>query len=103
MTTLGVPQEVIKWTDHFLSNRKSGMSFDGQKEDMKPVVTEIPHGSPISPILFLHYLRPLFDEMESRMPEIWCPSYIDDVALEATGKDRETNGRTLERAADIVF
>jgi hypothetical protein len=40
------------------------LSFDGRTDIQWPVATGIPQGSPASPILFLLYLRPLFDSLQ---------------------------------------
>jgi hypothetical protein len=88
MRQLGVPSPVVSWADTFLSERSTALAFDGKKEAQSPVQTGIPQGSPASPILFLLYLRPLFDRLQARHPRIWTPSYINDVALVVTGKDR---------------
>jgi hypothetical protein len=79
------------------------LSFDGRTDIQRPVATGIPQGSPASPILFLLYLRPLFDSLQLHYPSIWSPSYIDDVALVAQGKTREGNSRALEAAARTAF
>jgi hypothetical protein len=68
-----------------------------------PVATGIPQGSPASPILFLLYLRPLFDSLQLHHPSIWSPSYIDDIVLVAQCKTREGNSRALEAAARTTF
>jgi hypothetical protein len=67
------------------------------------MATGIPQGSPASPILFLLYLRPLFDSLQLHHPNILSPSYIDDVELVAQGKTREGNSRALEAAARTAF
>jgi hypothetical protein len=63
----------------------------------------IPQGSPASPILFLLYLCPLFDTLQSTYPMLWPPSYIDDVALVTHSRMREGNARALEAAAYTAF
>ncbi|HKT21438.1 MAG TPA: reverse transcriptase family protein, partial [Nitrososphaerales archaeon] len=99
MKEMGLPPPVIKWTNHFLTDRLTALAFDGRQEALSPVTTGIPQGSPTSPILFLIYLQPLFDKLTRRFPLIWAPSYIDDVALVVSGKDIARNSRQLESAA----
>jgi hypothetical protein len=53
--------------------------------------------------VFLLYLHPLFDSLQLYHPNIWSPSYIDNVVLVAQGKTREGNSRALEAAARIAF
>jgi len=81
MKQLGFPTPIIHWTDSFLSSRYTALAFDGQREEMQSVQTGIPQGSPVSPILFLIYLQPLFDDLQKHLPNLWTPSYLDDVAL----------------------
>jgi hypothetical protein len=53
--------------------------------------------------LFLVYLRPVFDALQSAHPMLWTPSYIDDVALVVHGRTREEDARALEAAARTAF
>jgi hypothetical protein len=86
MSTLGCPAAVVSWCSSFLSDRTTALSFDGRTDTQRPIQTGIPQGSPASPILFLIYLRPLFDALQSAYPTLWTPSYIDDVALVVHGR-----------------
>jgi hypothetical protein len=52
---------LISWILSFFNNRTLWFSFDSQIEDFLPINTSIPEGSPVSPILFLIYIRNLFD------------------------------------------
>ena len=79
------------------------LAFDGEKKEMQSVETGIPQGSPISPILFLIYIRPLFDRLKSKFPTLSTPSYIDDMGLIYTGKTIKTNVRALKEAARETF
>src|SRR6202008_1773556 len=79
------------------------LAFDGEKKEMQSVETGIPQGSPISPILFLIYIRPLFDRLKSKFPVLGTPSYIDDVGLVYTGRTIKINVRTLQEAAREIF
>jgi hypothetical protein len=81
MQQLGCPRPVRTWCSTFLSERTITLSFDGQTNHHCPVSTGIPQGSLASPILFLLYLCPLFDTLNTIHPNIWSPSYIDDMAL----------------------
>jgi hypothetical protein len=103
MLQLGCPKAVLSWVKSFLANRTTALSFDGHTDIQRPINTGIPQGSPASPILFLLYLRPLFDALKTAHPTLWAPSYIDDVALVTHGRTREDNARVLEKAAQTAF
>jgi hypothetical protein len=94
---------VLSWGATFLADRTTALSFDGRTDTQQPINTGIPQGSPASPILFLLYLRPLFDALQSAHPMLWAPSYIDDIALVTHGRTREDNTRALEAAACAAF
>ena len=68
-----------------------------------PITTGIPQGSPVSPILFLLYLQPLFTQLDQIHPDIISPSYIDDICLLMQGKSAAANARKLEEAATTCF
>jgi hypothetical protein len=103
MRQLGCPMLVVSWCRSILTGWSMALSFDGRTDIQRPVAIGIPQGSPASPILFLLYLYPLFDSLQLYHPNIWSPSYIDDVALVAQGKTREGNSRVLEVAARTAF
>src|SRR5690606_16903408 len=86
-----------------MTERSIQLAFDGHKEDLVPVETGIPQGSPVSPILFLIYLKPLFDVLEVKHPNLQFPSYIDDVAVIAIGRSLSWNVEELESAARTIF
>jgi hypothetical protein len=50
MATFGLPQDIINWTNNFMTDRFTKLSFDGQSDSLKPINTGIPHGSPVCPI-----------------------------------------------------
>ena len=103
MQHLHLHPAVIRWTDSFLSNRQIGLAFDGVREDLQPVNTGIPQGSPISPILFLIYLRFLFTTIQQKHLKTTTRCYIDDVACLVVGDSEEENCKELEAVARTAF
>jgi hypothetical protein len=100
---LGCPTPIISWSASFLTSRSTALCFDGQTDQQCPITTVIPQGSQASPILLLLYLHPLFDTLRDSHPGLWCPSYIDDVALVVHRRSREDNARSLEAAVATAF
>ncbi|KAJ8063422.1 hypothetical protein OCU04_008642 [Sclerotinia nivalis] len=95
---LNLPISLIAWISSFLEERLLKLSFDGQTEAFKPINTGIPQGSPISPILFLIYIRDLF---QSNSVEYL--SYIDDIAMITHSSSWKKNILSLERAAKQIY
>jgi hypothetical protein len=91
---LQLPVSLIAWVSSFLVNRELKLSFDGQLEKFSKIDTGIPQGSPISPILFLIYIRDLFPSLTSSVQVL---SYIDDIALTTASTSLKKNIRILER------
>lgn len=94
-----LPLPLQKWVVSFLRNRTARLTFNGDTEEMSPVSTGIPQGSPMSPILFLLYLPPLYDKLEKKHPEAICASYIDDVSILVVAKSEEGNCKPLQKMA----
>ena len=85
MKKLHLPQTVLRWVQCFLTDRRITLAFDGERNQSERVNSGIPQGSPISPILFLIYIRYLFVKINKNHLHLnlslKLPSYIDDVYL----------------------
>ena len=91
---LQLPLNLKAWVSSFLEDRSLKLKFDSQEEDFSPINTGIPQGSPISPILFLIYIRDLFPRISSAIKVL---SYLDDIALITSSTSLQKNIRILER------
>src|SRR3978361_578185 len=103
LTQMRLNPAIIRWVDSYLTDRLASLTFDAESEPMTPITTGIPQGSPVSPILFLLYLQPLFARLEQIHPHIISPSYIDDICLLIQGKSALSNARKLEEAVATCF
>ena len=92
---LKLPLSLIQWIISFLNDRLLKLSFNQNIESFKAVNTGIPQGSPISPILFLIYIRGLFTT-----PSIKYLSYIDDISVTVASTSFYRNIGILEREID---
>lgn len=98
MSRLGLPLSLLSWVDSFLRNRTLGLAFDGRTENFNNIETGVPQGSPISPILFLIYIRNLFPSTSVRYL-----SYIDDISMTASSNSFKNNIKILTREANHLY
>jgi ribonuclease HI len=89
---LKLPKSLLLWVSSFLDDRRLQLTFNSNMEEFKEVKTGIPQGSPISPILFLIYIRGLFTS-----PAVKYLSYIDDISITVASTSYNRNIRLLER------
>jgi hypothetical protein len=99
---LQLPKSLCYWIRSFLQNRKIQLKFDGNSQKMTNIDIGIPQGSPISPILFLIYIRFLFTERKSSTDERIL-SYLDDIGLVASSKFIEENCQLLQKLAQDLL
>jgi hypothetical protein len=95
---LQLPINLISWVSTFLINRLLRLAFDGQIQDFSTIESGVPQGSPVSPILFLIYIRDLF-----KSPGITWISYVDDVSLTTAFTSLKKNVKRLETEARKLF
>jgi hypothetical protein len=98
LTNLKLPISLIYWISLFLEDRVLRLAFDNNIEKFKSINTGIPQGSPISPILFLIYIRDLF-----KSNFIKSLSYMDDITLTASSKIFKNNIKILKRKAKNII
>lgn len=85
MRQLGVDNDLIGWTQSFLTDRKVEIVIDGHINPEEKVETGIPQRSPMSPILFIIYISGVFDAVKEKLPETISLSFMDDLGFLANG------------------
>lgn len=89
-----VSDNIIRWTDSFLPGRSTTLKLQEYTAPSAPILTGIPQGSPISPILYLFYNADLIEGCKTEDTE--AVGYIDDVSILAIGPSSSRNCKTLK-------
>ena len=90
------PPNLINWVRSFLSNRLASIQLDGIPGQKFPLTGSLPQGSPVSPILFMLYLQPLF--AATKAPgTLKRRGYADDGRITAVSTNLEANCSILQQ------
>ena len=87
----GWPDCLVRWISAFATNRSVRIQLDRSIGPMLDIKCGLPQGSPVSPILFMLYIAPLFHLGKPRNRF----GYADDVALLAVSPSLQDNATAL--------
>ena len=77
LSTLGINGKVGKWIHSFLTNRTQSVIVNGEKSDPAPVISGVPQGSVIGPLLFLI----LIGDIDKEVYNCFLSSFADDTRV----------------------
>ena len=73
---LGITGNLLRWIKNFLSERKQRVVLNGISSDWTDVISGVPQGSVLGPILFILYVNDLPDKVKS-----YCEIFADDTKV----------------------
>ena len=103
MNGLGIDDNLIGWTQSFLTDRSVELVIDRFTNPKQKVESKIPQGSLASPILFLIYISPVFFIVEKQLPHVICVSFVDDLGFITANQSISKIAKTLEKVGQIVL
>ena len=83
LQTHSIDGNVLSWIYNFLRNRTQRVCVRGTYSNVSPVISGVPQGSVLSPILFIVYINDLSDHIRSSLwtfaedTKIYCPILSD--------------------------
>ena len=63
----GIGNDVINWIEEWLTHRRKRVIVDGEMSNWKSVLSGVPQGTVLCPILFLIYINDLEDDISSKV------------------------------------
>ena len=87
LKSIGITGNLLSWIKSFLKNRTQCVKVDGAKSDWKSVISGVPQGSVLGPILFVIFIN----DMPKKVKKGFCKLFADDCKLYGSVKKIEQN------------
>ena len=92
----GIDGKLLRFFKSYLSDRRQRVVLNGQASDWAPILSGVPQGSVLGPLLFLVYINDLECGIESQIK-----FFADDTSLYSVVKDPLVSAAELQHDLDI--
>ena len=75
---IGLPPAIVRWFKNYLTDRVQFVAIEGVQSDTAPVVSGVPQGSVLGPLLFVTYINDIASIISE---ESKINMFADDIAL----------------------
>jgi ribonuclease HI len=97
MDKLKVPENIVRWTKMFLSQRFIRVRYNNKRSRYRQTKSGVPQGAVLSPTLFIIYIDDLAKYIQDRS-EVKIKMYADDVVLWVKGNNKDDMEREMNKA-----
>ena len=94
VSAYGIRGQLLSWIKDFLTERRQYVSVKGESSSWKDVISGVPQGSVLGPILFIIYINDLPEVVNSTMK-----IFADDTKV----YNKDTNNDILQQDLDALF
>ena len=95
---LGITGKIGKWIHSFLTNRTQSVVVNGEQSSPAPVISGVPQGSVIGPLLFLV----LIGDIDKDVSHAFLSSFADDTRI-GIGISTEEDVNQLQEDLEKVY
>ena len=98
MLDLELDCDLVKWTAHYLADRKAFVEYGSGKSKVRQFRDGLPQGSCLSPVLFIIFINDLAEKLGGG--DVDVSLFADDLALLCTDTDLEKCEAKMQAALD---
>ena len=95
VSSFGIKGNVLAWIEDFLSGRRQCVSIKGNTSEWKDVISGVPQGSVLGPVLFVLYVNDVVDHVDTNIKV-----FADDTKLYAPSTDSDRLQSDIQSLCD---
>ena len=96
--TLGIRGKLGRWLFAFLNDRRQAVVLDGKKSQQQQVISGVPQGSVLGPLIFLV----LIGDIDKEVVHAFLSSFADDTRV-GCGIESDEDVKLLQQDLEAVY